>query len=149
MYKAYNWNNIHAGNWKNVDCSGHMIHRIKSTECAWQEGWATYFMLDVWNTKRYNFSDGSWYDLEVRSSSSGNFFEATDACEGNVAATLLDLIDPYNDGFDAADFETRHTWKVLRRGLQNTTAEYYQAWGLQGYDQAKFRGAAKQNTINY
>lgn len=92
MYVAY-------GNYlPENDCGGsHSVHLVSASNCAWFEGWANFQSLVTYNDPVYSMLFRT-YNLETRN---GNWiFDSGDLVEGNVAASLWDIYDSNDDGYD-------------------------------------------------
>ena len=93
-----------GGTWNAPNCSPHYIHLPSSYSCALKEGIADYGADIATNVSRESGSPRY-------SPPSGR---AAGEIEGNVAALLLDLIDPNNEGDDETDYTAYNVITAFR-----------------------------------
>jgi hypothetical protein len=113
--------------YRNSACAtGHAPGSSVDTQCAWVEGWATFFSLAVRNSSTFRFPSGGFVNFSPYNSTVQN---GTD--EGRVVAALWGIYDkgdasastrvPFNDFMSAM------------RVLKNNGACQGDCEGLQGY----------------
>ncbi len=142
------------------DCWTHYIFGINSNQCAWTEGWADFLALAVNSDPCYNFTpnkcggtaDQDYYNLEIHSRADDPAqFPWGDSVEGRIAATLYDLYDNENEGFDmiSAGFSPI-SQLALGRPAYHPLIDFWYGWNQSsGEDYIKSGLTFWWNTIDY
>jgi hypothetical protein len=132
-----------------------------NTNCAWSEGWAEFFSLAVNNDHCYNqtainpctgIADQDYYDLEDHNRTDNpNVFNFEDTVEGRVAASLYDLYDDNNEGYDryTTFFSPISQIALGRSSMVETLQDFWNDWIISGRDQFRTGLTFWWNTINY
>lgn len=131
------------------DCpSPHYVNKTGGANCGWTEGWANFFALAVLGDTVFRWPGGGTLNLETPSWFSSSW-DNGERVEGRVAATLLDIMDGANDGYDRYSDGFGRIWATFYAQTDDTFGQFWSAWQSRGYDQRLFRAAAFQNTIDY
>jgi hypothetical protein len=139
------------GHWfPTTNCpSPHYYNVNEHVNCAWTEGWASFFPLAAYNDKYFsdthqgfqlNFESGPWsgwdcgYDVE-----------------GRVTAALWDIYDTADDGYESYDGGFLEIWEVFEGQNDNTYEEFWNAWRSSPYNNnvPGANSANFQNTIDF
>lgn len=114
--------NVYQPFWPISDCpSPHYIQRAGGIGCAWTEGWADFVPLYVFNDPNFTLEGGDNVNLE-----SPFGFDSGDLVEGNVAASLWDIIDPANES--THDFYTDPVGPLWRTVYDYTSGFFCAYW---------------------
>lgn len=152
---------VNANGWWYADsnCFVHFISMATDAECAWAEGWADFLPLVVNGDPCYDFSnnpcegapDGDYYDLEAHSRADpSNNFQWGDTVEGRVAASMYDLYDANNEGFDWRSAGYGPISRIALGGSQVTTfQDFWNDWLGLSQDPILSGFTLWWNTINY
>jgi hypothetical protein len=141
---------LYNGYWPPANCPiDHKIREAYNPVCAWTEGWAIFWALVVNNDPFYEWANGRYESLE----STLLWTALGDQVEGHVAATLWDLVDTPNDGYDTYTGDFADAWAVFSAQPYDTMAEFWAAWKA-SYGPRTMRThegvrCLYQNTINY
>lgn len=145
------------GSIPNAGCpSIHWANVASAANCAWVEGWASFFSIAVTHDPLYKGAcsmlpcSPAAIDYENRHVP-GSPWEYGDTVEGNVTASLWDFIDPYIDGADKTNSGFTPLWKIWDR-VYTTNHETFAAFWFDWYNNVEYaRSLATlyQNTIDY
>lgn len=125
-----------------------IINRAGGVSCGWTEGWAYFFALSVLQDTSYRWPGGGSMDLEAPTWWAPNW-DSGPGVAGRVAATLLDLEDAFNDGYDQYVTGFIPIWETFYLRPVDTLAELFDSWQRQGKAARPFQAAAYQNTIDF
>jgi hypothetical protein len=152
---------VNANGWWYVDsnCFEHYIDESSDVECAWAEGWAEFFPLVVNGDPCYDFledpceglPDEDYYNLEVHNRTDDpDVFHWGDSVEGRVAASMYDLYDTNNEGFDWRSAGYGPISKIALGSSQVTTFQnFWNGWIGSSQDPVLSGFTLWWNTINY
>jgi hypothetical protein len=134
-----------------TNCTGHAIPTVRSQQCAWTEGFADWFPLQVYRESAFRWADGSTLDLESPTWDTSNW-DIGDGVEGRVAGALLDIADTSNDGiYDSYSEGFTKIWFTFTHHVDRVSPLFWNSRGLDGFDRSD-AGALRavfQNTIGY
>lgn len=121
-------------------CGTHYVNKASTQNCAWEEGWADFLPLVINGTTIFY-----GYDME----NTGSDWDKGDAVEGQVAASLWDMVDTANDGLDTKSTDFSNVYRVMySNGSLRTFSDFWKAWLSNGKDPS-FIDCLRQNTIYY
>ena len=131
-------------------CSDHTPQSTETIQCAWMEGWATFWTLTVtddpvWNWPDYKELDP--IDLEDPTWGTEGWQDGPEV-EGRVAGALWDICDNTpSEGYDTYDGVFSDIWAIFSRenGHDATFLKFWQAW-LDGEKNKAAKGALWQST---
>jgi hypothetical protein len=138
------------GSFPPFDCTGHPLN----VNCAWTEGWATFFALSALEHTRFYFPpypNGGNVPIEDASWHTGGWTDGEES-ENRVAGALLDIEDSVpnrNDGYDWYGTEFATVWATFTQAPAYTFDDFWSIWQIKGYNRRTFQAAAFQNTIDY
>ncbi len=138
------------------DCLEHNIYTEETRECAYTEGWATFFALvaDPFQDQYVTFPSVQ-YDMENHNAPNP---PTGDTVEGWVASAMYDLWDSNPDGYDQADFSFDDIWDVMKTTDPNSFEGFFRYWNewktyyvydISGAHSHYGVQAIYQNTIDY
>jgi hypothetical protein len=117
----------------------HTIFGPSNPQCAWEEGWADFFPLQVNGGRCYDFRTvgdctDQYVDLEAPTWGDGKPYG--DSVEGRVAGALLDMHDTAPDGLDTVSYGFHRTWNIID-AISNpppefTAGDFYDHWNSYG-----------------
>ncbi|MFN7966482.1 MAG: hypothetical protein U0V87_12420 [Acidobacteriota bacterium] len=126
--------NIYHGSWPFDDCpSSHAIQRASGIGCAWSEGWADFVPLIVYNDQFFEFESGNRVDLEYPFG-----FDPGDIVEGNVAASMWDIIDSNNESnFDFYTDPLVLLWRTIYNDYNGIFCAYWNSTRTYGVKRSR------------
>jgi hypothetical protein len=136
--------NIYGNYFPTTYCpSPHYWGVASHVNCAWTEGWASFFPCAVYN-------DNIWtatYTVNVETPPSG--WDEGDNVEGRVCAALWDIFDNQNDGYDYYSFGFDEIWDVVYNQNDDNFSQFWSAWKSRGHPKHYSVSSIFQNTIDY
>lgn len=140
------------GQWlPDMDCPNpHYISKISAPNCAWTEGFASWFKFAVTGDPVYHFPGGGGTNLETPTWGTPGW-DNGDLCEGRVAGAMWDIGDAVVDGYDTSNVAWADLWTVWY-GPENRTstfAEFWAKWRTSGLSAHHPVKALYQCTIDY
>lgn len=131
------------------NCAPHYIQIASSAGCAWVEGFAEWFPVNVYHDPYFRWPNGSSLNLENTSS-----FGAGDTVEGRVAGAMIDITDTGTEApWDSYVEEPRGgpIWTTFTRHPVGTFAEFWNQRAADGFNVADNGALAclYQNAIDY
>ena len=138
---------------RQIPCSPHYFDRPAPNfpqACAFTEGWANYYSLASRGVSTMN-QGSSWFDFENWTCSGFTCQNSVgDSVEGRITATLWDLQDSRNDGYDVdIQYAPSVMLAVMDAGTYANFWDYFQGWKVSGRNCNHFYFAALNNTIHY
>lgn len=133
------------------DCPNpHYIQRNGGVNCAWYEGFATWYKMVVTGEPFYRWPGGASVNLEAPSWGTSGW-DNGDLCEGRVTGALWDLGDSSADGYDTAQIPWSELWDVWygSANRDSTFAQFWARWKSRGKPTHHAVKALYQNTIDY
>jgi len=130
--------------------SPHYLSVANHVNCAWTEGWATFFTLAVNNDPVYRWAGGASQNLETPTWGSPSWWDEGEDVEGRVIGALWDIFDAANDGYDHySEGNIINIWDTLYHQIDNNFYEYWVAWQSRGHNITGAVMSVYQNTIDY
>jgi len=130
-------------------CSPHWIADQSSEGCAWVEGWANFFPLTIFDDE--DFTDTTQnFDIDIESRTPGAPWDEGDDVEGNVAASLWDLLDDSSEDDYNGNFND-NIWETFEDQTDDDFSEYWNDWqdDHSSSEEDDALSVFKQNTIYY
>jgi hypothetical protein len=142
------WNVFEQAGWPPGAGCAHAPNVSIDDDCAWTEGFATYYQAAVQDNPNYKDSGQQplrWIISELLEPLRALADEG-DNFEFSVAGGLWDIDDPGNDGQDALTLDVEETWDVVDNygAIIDDINEFHTAWHGQGNVQE----AALHNILN-
>lgn len=123
-----------------------------SSKLAWSEGWASFFMGAVRNTRFYvDHTAGSQSVVNLETI---HQFAQGDAVEGAVAGSLYDVFDSSSDAPDAVSDGISHIWNIMTTYIKSDSGcdirDFDDGWvGLYYPNKTGVRAILKNHGIDY
>jgi hypothetical protein len=125
------------------NCNPHFIQSVSSTGCAWTEGFADWFPLQILGDTSFRWPNGASLNLETPTSGTPGWSNGP-SVEGRVAGSLLDLVDNRNDGLDTYTEPMSAVWTTFQRHNSTTFRVFWTDRGNDGFNV----GQAPLNALN-
>jgi hypothetical protein len=147
MGHNYHWNIY--GDWlPTTNCpSPHHMDSISTVNCAWTEGWASFFAIAVTDDPVFS-TGGSGWNLETQTWGTPEW-ENGEAVEGRVAGALWDIHDSANEGNDVTSMGFNEIWQVIYDQNDHNFAQFWAEWQSYGHPTHNPVRSLYQNTIDY
>lgn len=145
----YMWN-IYGEWFPNTHCpSPHYLGQASHVNCAWTEGWASFFPLAVYDDGTANAAIFNLGYSQVNMESPDAAWDRGDEVEGRVTAALWDIYDKFDDGADQHGYGFDEIWDVIYNQNDNRFSEFWSAWKTRGHAKHHAVASIYQNTIDY
>jgi hypothetical protein len=151
--------NVYGGFFPANDCpSPHNVESVSGPTCAWTEGWATFYALTVSGDPVYQWGCALpctpfSVNFETTRVGSDLSWQDGDLVEGNVAAALWDLTDPWIDGLDKTNSlisPFSHIWTVVYTFDHTSFSQFWAAWvNVFFFNNTNTQATLFHNTIDY
>ncbi|MFA7289672.1 MAG: hypothetical protein WC055_12420, partial [Melioribacteraceae bacterium] len=120
--------------------SPHYWNVASHVNCAWTEGWASFFACAVYNDPIYTAT----YTVNIETPPTS--WDDGDEVEGRVCGSLWDIYDTPNDGLDYYAFGFDEIWDVFYNQNDDNFSQFWSAWKSYGHPKHYSVAAIYQNT---
>lgn len=147
---AVQWD-IYGGWLPTTGCpSPHYIERSSTLNCAWVEGFASWYKSAASGVPNYQWPGGGSVSFETPTWGTTGWDDG-DTVEGRVTCAMWDIMDSNADGYDTCQLEWKVIWDVVHGSTHrdNNFPEFWTRWKNMSKPKHHALKALYQSTIDY